>query len=57
MDSVTAEVLRRAHKQYPGFIIRCRDQFLDGTKGKPCGLVPEDWNGGYIEISISDYLN
>lgn len=45
MDAVTKYVLEALSEEYPLAAIRLTHQFLDGDIGRPCGLVPNAWDG------------
>ena len=47
---MTSHVLELLSKIYPRRAIRLTHQFLDGREGRPCGIVPPDWNGESVTI-------
>lgn len=51
MDEVTGEFIQRLSEQNLGRAIRLSHQFLDGTDGKECGFVPNDFNGETVVVN------
>lgn len=45
MDEVTRAALESASERHPCVAITFTHQFLDGTEGRACGFVPNDWDG------------
>lgn len=50
MDPITKEVLLELSRQNPGKSISMTHQFLDGDEGKPCGFVPNEPDGGAVQV-------
>jgi hypothetical protein len=50
MDAITSDVLSKLIEMYPRASIRLTHQFLDGSVGKGCGVVPADWDGESVVV-------
>ena len=51
MDAVTKDILAQLAARHPHKAIHLSHQFLDGLEGKPCGMVPNDWDGGEVRVT------
>ena len=52
MDEITKSLLMRIAEQHPQSSVRLASQFLDGTEKKPCGFVPNNWNGSIVSVGF-----
>lgn len=50
MDAVTKDTIAQLAARHPHKAICLSHQFLDGLEGKPCGVVPNDWDGGTVRV-------
>lgn len=50
MDEITRLALKILSRRFPKKAVCLTHQFLDGTEGKPCGFVPNDWDGTTAKI-------
>jgi hypothetical protein len=50
MDEITKAFLFSLLDKYPRAAVRLTHQFLDGNVGKPCGIVPPNWDGKTVTV-------
>ena len=51
MDAITKDAVAQLAALHPHKAIRLSHQFLDGEDGRPCGMVPNDWDGGEVRVT------
>lgn len=51
LDQVTKTAIETMARRFPRASIRFTHQFLDGTDGKECGFVPNDWDGSSVLVA------
>jgi hypothetical protein len=50
MDEITKSLLMKLSEQHPQSAIHLPRQFLDGSMGKSCGFVPNNYNGSTVRV-------
>ena len=51
LSAIDRANLQDLNVQYPNAAIVIENQFLGGTDKKPCGFVPNDWDGSVVKFA------